>query len=159
MSCFGLPPKVCFLGAWEWGGWMGGWRVVLHVSINIRWIDNMSPGQSVSIRPMSTSVESRSIQLGSFKRKKLSAWGCTPSRFYIRSTPHHFGLRSGLTRRCMPWPSPRPAPFRVMCHVVMHARNVGAAHFAAGISLKSRFRGQKVFPLGPDDVGAVASGS
>ena len=54
----------------------------------------MSPGQSVSIRSMTPSAGLRSIQSGSFKRKKLSAWGCTPSRFYIRSTPGH--LDSGV---------------------------------------------------------------
>ena len=41
----------------------------------------MSPGQSVSIRSMTPSAGLRSIQSGSFKRKKLSAWGCTPSCF------------------------------------------------------------------------------
>ena len=78
-----------------WFGWVDGWRVVLHVLINIQWIDTLSPGQSISIRPMSPSVGLRSIQLGSFKRKKLSAWGCTPSRFFFTYDRHQANWTQG----------------------------------------------------------------
>ena len=136
----------------------------------------MSPGQSVSIRSMTPSAGLRSIQSGSFKRKKLSAWGCTPSCFTNDRhqavwtqgwsyTPCHGHLQClHPARSCSTWSCMLGCwccAFRCRDQPEIPLQEAesfsswlsvvlaGRWHgtLRAGSSLKSLFRRQKVFPL------------